>query len=160
MRYTENPIVTGEFETRCGTVEETRDGEAVVMLARGELNPACAKCGACGATPPEGVRIRVRTNGAHIHQGDSVMVRHYIPNAAAVSGIVFGLPLLGLIAGMAGVAACTPQSLDSPLAVAASAGGLALGAISAWLTERTLARKHPPAIVSQSPSVQQSGTPV
>lgn len=139
----------GEFETRCGRVEEIRGDEAVVMLARGELNPSCAKCGACGATPPDGVRVRVRVERMQLQTGDTVMVRHYIPNAAVVSGIVFGLPVVGLMGGMVGVAAGTPQSMDSPFAVAVSVGGLVLGGASAWLIERILSRKHPAAVVEK-----------
>ncbi len=146
----------GEFETRCGRVERLRAHEAVVKLERGKLNPACATCGACGATPPQGVRIRVRTGDEQLRIGDTVMVRYYVPNAAVVSAIVFGLPVAGLMAGMVAVAIGTPRSMDSPLAVVSSLCGLAFGGATAWLIERRFLRTHPATIVEKRPPTAQT----
>jgi positive regulator of sigma E activity len=138
----------GTFETCCGTVESVRENRALVVLSGGRADDVCASCGACGGGRLPPTRVWAATGANDVVPGARVTVRRQVHNPALVAGVVFGLPLVGMCAGMAAAIALGRVSTESPVVVAASVAGLLCGGVLAWLLDRVAFRTHPPQVLA------------
>jgi sigma-E factor negative regulatory protein RseC len=111
-----------------GTVVRVDDGIATVHFDR---RAACEKCGACGMLKNRSVMEITLPVGPDIRPGDRVALRMEDSFFYLSALLLYGVPLLALVAGVAGGAALSPlirAGWDPQLAGAMA--GLALAAAS------------------------------
>ncbi len=81
-----------------GQVVEVMDGEVKVKLLRKE---ACAKCGACTAGLDSKDMFIDAANMAKAREGEWVEIQLEESNFLKAVAIMYGIPLIGLLAGLA-----------------------------------------------------------
>ncbi len=119
------------------TVAEN-NGACVTLRMDAGHHSACGRCGLCSAGPGGDRFLDLPADGPlrEAKPGDRVDIELTAPNAAVVALVVFGLPLLGLVAGaLVGV----QWYADAGLLVG-GAVGLGVGAGLTWAVSRALQR--------------------
>jgi len=133
-----------------GVVESVEAGQARVRMAAGAPE-MCRRCEACDTAPGGTYVLHVDANG--LCPGDRVMVEVTVPDPWLAIGLLFGLPLVGLVGGaLSGAESIIFQRLlGVGVDTAAVIGGLAMAVfafvLTAWETRRLL-RRHPPRVTA------------